>query len=115
MDTADAAGGKYPDSGERRDDHGGRDRRRAVQALRDHGAEIATAALAHVLRGGEIFQLRRIQADGDPAAEDGNRRRDCAGVTHRRLDGAGGVEIIGIGQPVRDERGFERDDRLAGA
>ncbi len=62
----------------------------------------------------ELLEDVAGEADADGAVDDGDRGGDSAGLAHGVLELAGDGEVVGPRQPVRDDRGLQRDDRPAG-
>ncbi len=84
-------------------------RRRADRALHGARSEVARPQLARVR--GEPLELLGSQPDDDAAVEDADRRRGRSRVAHRGFAREAHLDARGRGEPVRDERRLERDDR----
>ena len=79
---------------------GGRDRGRAVQLARDHDRQIATADLAHALRGRQVLDLAAIQADNNLATDDADGGRRRAARANDLFQAQGELDVVRIGQAV---------------
>lgn len=110
MHAADAARGEGGDAGGMGGDHGGGDRRGAGAAGGDAEREVGAAELGDGLRAGEGVELALVEADMQLALEHGDGGRGGAGVAHRLLDLAGGLQVPGRGHTVGDDGAFERHD-----
>ena len=85
------------------------DRGRADRALYGAYGQVAWAELPRV--GRESLELLRRETHDDAPVDDADRRWDGAGRAHRRLAREAYLDPRGSGEPVRDERRLQGDDR----
>ena len=109
MHSPDPARGEDPDAGPVRGPRGGRDGGRAVQLARHDDRQIAAAHLADALRRRQVLDLAAIQPDDDLAGDDADGGRGRAARADDLLQAQGELDVVRIGQPVRDHGGFQRD------
>ncbi len=114
MHAADAARRKDADTGAMRQQRRRRYRRPAVDAAH---ADQRQVPHAHLERGRVCRQrlyLRVTQSHPHRAAPYPDDGGDSARGPNRLRHPPGDVDVGGIGEAVRDQRGFQRDDRLPG-
>ncbi len=113
MHAADPAGTEYANPGPVRDDHRPGNGGCAVLATRDDDRKIASAAFAHGVGRSvrEILDLLPREANRDATRQHGDGCRHRTALTHCSLHGECCRRVFRPRQPVRDERGLERDDR----
>ena len=109
MHPPDPARGEDPDAGPVRGPRSGRDGGRAVQLARHDDRQIATAHLADALGRRQVLDLAAVQPDDDLAGDDADGGRGRAGCADDLLQAQGELDIVRIGQSVRDHGGFQRD------
>ena len=114
MHTADAPGREDRDPGKVRGAHRRTDRRRGEGAGGEQRTDVARARLRdRAVRVRQLLEQLTAGADDEPAALQRRRRRNCAGVAHRRLGRERRLEVVGNGQALRDQAGLERHHRSA--
>ena len=115
MDAADPAGRKHPDPRGMGGDHRRRDGRRRPPAIGDGRCQARPGGLADGPGRSDRERLdgRVVQPDEHPTGVDRDGRRDGAGRAHGGLRSPGDGQVLGVRQPVADQRRFEGDDRTA--
>ena len=104
------AGGEHVDADQRRQLGGGRHRGGAVTTTgHDHG-HVADAGLDDVVGTGHDGERIVIEPDPHDAVDDGDGGRHGTLRPHHALDLVGDVDVGRAGQPVGDDRGFQRHD-----
>ena len=111
MDAAEPARAHEPDPRDAARGERPADGRRPDGALHRADGQVARAELAR--RRVEAAQLVRRQADPDASVEDAHGCRHRARLTHAPLRLERDRDALLAGEPVRDERRLERDDRRA--
>ena len=95
----------------------------AAEAMLDRGAAEVLVTdggrpAAHATPTGVLTatppEVLGLQPDPQVALDHGDGRRCRPRVADDRFDRAGGLDILGIGHPVGDDRRLERNDGLAG-
>ena len=111
MDAADAAGGEDFDAGAVGDPHGGGDGGGAVELAGDDDGQVAAAYFADLLSGcrGQALDLLRAEAGDEFAFYDADGGGVGAMVADDALHFVGEMEVVGVGEAVGDDGGFESD------
>ena len=112
VDAADTAGGEHADAGSRGEQRRGGDGRAAGRSLRHRHRQVSGAELQGTVGAGQTLELVRLEADMGDSVEHRDRRGHRAAVRDCPLELERGREVLGARQAVRDDRGFECDDRI---
>lgn len=84
---------------------------RGASAPREDDGEFAHTDLGDVVAHGDGLELIIFEADMDDAIKDGNRCGDCSASPHAILNLTCHSEVLGSGQTMTDDGGFQGDDR----
>ena len=97
------------------DNHRGSYRRGAIGATGDQDGQVAARGFGDVLAFlAQHVNLIRRQTRFQPSANDSDGGRDSASLTDCLFHAKSGFDILGIGHAVRDDGGFQCDNRLIG-
>jgi hypothetical protein len=110
---ADAAGGEHRDPGEVRQVHRGGHRRPGGRLRGRQRAEVTPGRLGHV-GPGQPLQLRRRQADPDPAVDQRHGGGNRAAVADDALDLDRRGQVLRVRHPMADDRRLQRDHGTPG-
>ena len=113
VDAPEPAGGERGDARPGGDRGGAGDRRRARHAAHQRGPQVADAELQDVLALRDLPEGRVVETHPHLAVEHRDRRGHRALLAHRRLDLPRDPQVVGAGQPVRQDRRLERHHRAA--
>ena len=113
MHTANATCRKYPDTCLLRHNHGGGNSGGAMPLLRQNLWQVTAAQLLDVtVRFGQPQKLFLIESDFDNTIKNRNRRWHSASLAHCCLQPLCRFQIVRPGQPMRDDRRFQRNNWL---
>jgi hypothetical protein len=113
--AADTAGCENLDACPMSRPGGGGDGSRAVQLACHNQRQVADRHLEHAAGRGQMLDLGVVQAGGYLAGKNADRGGNGASFPHDLFDPERKLEVLRVGQAMRDDSRLQRDDWAGGA